>query len=195
MDKPIVIFDLDNTLLDTARFKKDIFTTIERFGVSRRKALECYAHIKNDPFTFKKFVNALIPEKLERLTALTVLDTLLTSRASYNYPGAGNMLKKLSKTNKILMVTYGSKNMQTRKIHQSGLGKYFQRIYTTSQPSKSTILKRLHKVHKNRLLLVDDSEIALAQARSIGIATIKVKFAFKNQRYFSGLYERIIKFS
>jgi len=132
------IFDLDYTLLDTTQYKKDL---IEILGTTE----EDFAYFK------KRKINYNVEKHLELLSRYDTREIFFKKNAevinflkkidNYLFPEVKNILKKLSRDHKLILITYGDKDYQELKIKNLEIKKYFKKIIATDQ-DKSKILEK-----------------------------------------------------
>ena len=157
----IIIFDLDYTLFDTARFKKDLSGILkmsnESFGDSYKKHFKD----KGESYNIKKHINVLFRErkiKAEEKNAVQKRVELFFKKSINDYivKDAEDILKKLkSAGHTLILLSFGDKKFQNYKIKNLDIKKYFSKIIVTDK-DKSESLKFL-KDKKERILIVNDN--------------------------------------
>jgi len=155
------IFDLDATLIDTERIKKDIIDFIvSGFGLNKKQALEVY---KNSRKENEKNIFSL--ESLKKETKKIAKDFSEEKWASFvsdfNQPdksllinGVSDILAYLSQEKiPVFVLTLGVKEWQDIKIERSGLknllGKDFGNIkYTEEEDARAGKIKEIREILK-----------------------------------------------
>ncbi len=188
MPKKIIVFDLDNTLIDTSRLKKDLFTLAEKSGLSERRIRGAYKQVRL--FSVAKFSRKLFPvsRTKQQLFGKRVGKLLLMPKR-YNYPGAARFVQRVRRKHSLFLLSQGDREFQIKKLHQSSLSKLFDRVIITSQPSKATALRALRAQYGDRLTLLDNSLSVVQAGRQIGIKTIKIKSGKKDAVYYGKVFK------
>lgn len=193
MSKKTVVFDLDHTLLDADQLKKNLFRYVQTLGVSKTKATINYKQaVKKGGFTIVNYGKILFKNSQKRKRLEKEYISFFIKPKQYNYSGAEDLLKNLSKKYSLILLTYGAKQNQSRKIKQSRLTKYFEKIIITSSTFKKHDLNKLRPKNKD-VLIIDNSPHVKRIADSMNIPMIKVKEHGKDRAYFEKLYHKISK--
>src|SRR3989338_7130190 len=123
-----VIFDLDYTLLDTARFKEklaEIFSEQDFFD-----DYDKYFKAEGVNFDYDKYL----------------------------LPDAENVLKYFQDCgHELILITFGNKNWQAEKVKYLSIGRYFDRvIFEENDKSQSEYLKALGQTNDEVLIINDN---------------------------------------
>ena len=192
MSRKVIIIDFDETLVDTAEIKRRLFGVAKKFGISRAQAEKAYKNLrKKHHFEPERYVQAL--RKYNKKVYWKEFEKIFAKPKEYNYKGAENFLKNLARNNKLILLSYADPIYQKKKIKQSGLGKYFDRIILTTQLSKQKELKKLKNQFGKKLVLLDDKTISVKSAAGLGIRAIKIKKGIKTGRDFTKLLDLVDK--
>lgn len=124
----VFLFDVDNTLLDNDRFQSDLFRHIEReFGRdARARYLEIFEQLR-DQLGYADYLGAL-----ERYRQQDLHDPRFLHMANWVieypfpqrlYPGALDVLKRVRKWGKAVILSDGDAVFQPRKVERSGIWK------------------------------------------------------------------------
>jgi hypothetical protein len=89
-----------------------------------------------------------------------------------------------------VLLTYGDKQFQKTKLKQSELVPCFEKVIITKDPSKKTVLSEFKKSREN-VLVLDDEQKIISEAKKEGCLAIKVKKGVKNSKYYEKLLQRI----
>ncbi|MFH0956101.1 MAG: NIF family HAD-type phosphatase [Candidatus Falkowbacteria bacterium] len=162
-----IIFDLDYTLLDTEKFKKkmaDIFSQ-EDFKADYEK----YFKKQGINFDFDEYLAILndegrIDNKREKKLRLEI-EELISHIDNYLRPDAENVLKYFKDSGaELILITFGNKKWQERKVKNLTIAKYFDNIiYEEQEKYKSEYLKSLSD-GKEEILIINDN---LSEANEI----------------------------
>lgn len=141
-----IIFDFDDTLFDTNRFKKDIFQILEKTGLKKDLLQKTYLEvIEKDNYTFKKHLKEIrrSVSKLNTKEVSKSLHNLLENK--YLFESVEINLKKLKERHKIILLTKGDVEFQNIKIKESGISKIFNKkdIYIVAK-DKLSIIKKIN---------------------------------------------------
>lgn len=169
----IIIFDVDNTLIDTERMKQDIFfvTAMEQ-GLNLEQAKKVYQDVRNVDgvveFSAEKFARVLAERVGKDADALNVdIQKKLQDIASQMcIPGAKEMIEHaLQKTSEVYVLTLGVHAWQEQKLVMSGLAELFpkeKRIYPAmdlkAEDAKVVALKDFfgQKIEQEESILIND---------------------------------------
>lgn len=193
MKKNIILLDLDRTLFDTDRFKRDLFHAAKELGVPVRRAKEISSgRFVREEFHQGKYARALFREKKLQRSFLNKCDALFHKAEEYWYDGALDFLKRLKKRHQLFLLSYGDPAYQLKKIPKN-LAVLFDQIIITREEAKLKELLQLKKEHPiARFLLLDDSRMAIASARQAGVAALRVKSGPKKRECFETICTKIL---
>ena len=188
--KKLVIFDLDQTLIDVVRFNSKAFELVfqKMFGIK-----STFTKVNYPGKTIKDLVNEVAElEKMKRLTRKQVLDfiklyelklkhTLPKNLDNYLLPGVRKLLKKLSKNYLLAIITGSPKHEVNKILKNTKLKKYFKIVLTGEDARNKKKLARLaHKkadiIAKKHLkpIMIGDSTEDINAGRAINALTIGV---------------------
>src|SRR5215469_17740832 len=126
----VFLFDVDNTLLDNDRFQGDLFRHIEReFGrEARERYLAIFEELRAE-LGYADYLGALERYRQEKLhdprllhMANWVIEYPFPARL---YPGALDVVRRVKKWGKAVILSDGDAVFQPRKVESSGLWKAF----------------------------------------------------------------------
>lgn len=144
-----VLFDLDDTLLDFHRAEAEaIRYTLKEFGIDptdENVALyskinrSCWAKLETGEFTREEVLHRRFDMLFETLGVdgdsheTQKLYEYRLSLGAYYLDGAEEMLNALYGRYRLYMATNGIVNVQSRRIKDSGIGKYFEEIFVSEK--------------------------------------------------------------
>lgn len=194
-NRPILIFDLDDTLIHSDIVRRHVEQSGKPWGVTKKTTRAIGKKIRQGtPFTIQNFVKELFPnETSKRKIIIDGFNQLLQQGDKLLYPGVVPFLKDLAKRYKLVAVTYGDKKIQRQKLKYTGLENFFDQIIITNDVTKLVPLMNLRKKNKVPFLFLENSDTVCKDAEAMGIATIKVKRSFKDKLYFATLKQKIKK--
>lgn len=156
-----VFVDLDDTIFNTRQFKADIFKILSVFGVKEDDFNLSYKTAAEAPmfgyydYTFEKQLEALrqmgyvLDDKI-----IITLNSLFNN--NYAVSDAEDFLQFLQcKAKEIILLTAGNHFFQDKKIRNTYLLKYFDRMKIIDG-GKDLILERIN-LDKNKVLFVNDN--------------------------------------
>ena len=161
-----IIFDIDNTLLDT---KKDCiecyknYLKIKNYKIESNdlfKILYEYEFVGN--FEKIDLVNYL-NQKLDNIYSLENLEELLKMYSNYSTlinENTKNILEYLSKKYEIVVLTNWYKDCQNERLKKVGINKYFKKIYGVEdgiKPNKETYKNACDNYQYEECLIIGDS--------------------------------------
>ncbi len=133
-----IIFDFDYTLFNAGAYKKALSKSLEAFGINQKiwqKTYEISKKLnKNNEYIPNTHLEILAEKYNCNLQDLQkAYEKVIKKTNKFFYSDSIATLKKLSKNNKLYLLTFGDVNFQKQKIHASGTEKYFQKIIITNQ--------------------------------------------------------------
>lgn len=155
-----IIFDLDYTLLDTAKFKEkmaDIFNK-EDFEADYEK----YFKSEGINFDFEKYLDILksqgrIDSEREKELRLK-MGELTRNMDNYLYPKVENVLKHFKESGaELILITFGDKKWQEEKVRNLSITKYFDKIiFEEKDKGQSEYLRSLGETNE-KILIINDN--------------------------------------
>jgi FMN phosphatase YigB (HAD superfamily) len=192
----LIIFDLDDTLINTDQIRRNIVKFAQDLGVSKKMALRARGQVRSSsqPFTIENYGKLLFSNDTDKRKMLAEkFYSMFEKRGEFNYPGIERFLKGLKNKYSLVLLTYGDKDLQKKKINQSGLDKFFSEAIVSRDNTKVAPLIHLQKKHGNNILFIDNAKTTCDAACELGIPMIWVTSARKSEGYFKKLAERINK--
>jgi len=155
-----IIFDLDYTLLDTAKFKEkmaDIFDK-ENFKADYEK------YFKNEGINFDcdKYLAMLKAEGridgAREKELRSEVEKLISNIDNYLKPDAENVLKHFKAGGaELILITFGNKKWQKQKVKNLSIAKYFSNIiFEEKNKHRSEYLKLLSETDEEILIINDN---------------------------------------
>ena len=145
----VVFFDFDDTLFDRGKFIRSL---AEQMGLSRDEFFRDYDRYfkdKDKPYSLKKHLE--IRGKSDKDNGM---DHFLCDLSAFVYSDAHKLLQEFRwQADKLLLLSYGDKDLQNKKIRGSGLAEYFDKIIVTSDKAKT--LKEWYS-DKERIIFIND---------------------------------------
>ncbi len=136
------IFDFDDTLFDTAQFKKKLISLATIFGASKYIFEKTYKEIKtSEQYSFSNHA-----KKMEEHAPLFDSQKFLKSVEMIDckklvFKNSRKVLLTASKKGTIILCSLGNKKIQKDKIRKSGLEGLFAKIILTERPKEETLKK------------------------------------------------------
>ncbi len=157
-----IILDFDDTLFDTARFKKALAAIFKKHKVDFLKTYE-QAKKPKGAYSLKKHL-ALV-QKADIKSIEKDIDKI--NFKQFLFPDVLKFLKTLKKDNSLILLSWGDKEFQLRKIY--GLGQNFTSLFDkiiTGPTEKAKVLDKILKTYKSRpVLFIDNSPQELEKIR------------------------------
>jgi FMN phosphatase YigB (HAD superfamily) len=195
-DRLVFLFDVDNTLLDNDRVKKDMQAALLKLLGERGSAQfwKLYEDVREEldvvsyPETLKRFAEGWEEKEVARKAA-----DLLNNwpYKEYLYPGSLDALRHVTRLGEVAILSDGDDDYQPRKIASAGLteavgGAADVLIYVHKDQFFHDVMRRLPGRH---YILVEDKEKLLAAAKEFmgdRVTTVWVKqghYAHDPQHY------------
>ncbi len=142
------IFDFDDVLFNTKKFKEHMYVCLEKAGINRSAAEEYYAKPKGARLWLKELLshfsvrNDLYEEILNKSKNFINMELL-------------NIIRKLGKEN-CYIVSYGNEEFQKDKINRTQIGSLFSEIMVVPESKKGAIEEICAKHMGEKVIFVDD---------------------------------------
>lgn len=159
-----IVFDLDYTLLDTAKFKEALAAAVTAQGVSRGRYEETYqAVVKRegkvydyDPEAHLAALKADLPDAAAADEARRGIAAVLADTEKYLYPGAVELLQELRANGAgLALMTLGNEKWQRAKVEHSGLAAMFDEVLATEK-KKAAAIRELGR-DGGKIIVVNDN--------------------------------------
>lgn len=144
------IFDFDDTLFDTAKFKELIFTTLLAYGTTSPDEIKASYDAERKsgpPFSLMNFLKKFNAEG-EYMKIMSHCPYLLNTELI-------DAVRRLGKEN-CYIVTHGEREFQEAKIKESGIWNFFSLITTTAKGKKEQI-EEVCKIYPNESVVFIDN--------------------------------------
>ena len=171
----ILLFDLDNTLLDTEKFKKDksfIFGLSPEENKIHGDLLFKNKGLHYNPKTHLQFLlkSGRIKTETGRRKIEHRYQKLVEEIDRYLFPEAEKTLAYLKKQgHRLILMTLGDPSLQKSKVDNSRIKKYFEKtIYETKDKSKNKFIKQLARLKQDILIINDKASEAMAIKNMLG---------------------------
>lgn len=197
-DGLIILFDVDDTLLDFAKSERRAITyTLDKFGIEPTEELisayseinlACWKLIEDNKITRKQLDRMRFDILTERY-AIEGKDSVAMgacyrkelSRSCYVIRGCRAMLTRLSQTDRLFIVTNGAEATQLKRLKKAKLDGFFEKIFYSesigySKPYRQFfdyVAANIEGFDPSRTVLVGDSLTSdIAGANNAGLTSI-----------------------
>ncbi len=158
----LIILDFDHTLFNTSKFKKELFSCLADLGIDSNLFTNTYHQVVNrQQGSYDWDINVHL-QCLQKDTNFPLeagkkrIEEVINGSAKYLYSDAKWFLKRLNEDNhKLLLASWGNVDFQKKKIQNTGIKKYFERVIL-SQKSKKQSLERVIK-DADQLIFITDN--------------------------------------
>ncbi|MFA5749959.1 MAG: HAD hydrolase-like protein [Candidatus Shapirobacteria bacterium] len=185
-NKGVILFDIDNTLIDTKKLSFLAYTDIaEQTGLSLEKIIKIKNKYKSTLEKNTDFYPDDLINFLEKKTGQKI-DNSFDKKDFYLeslFEGTVDILKKLQKTNKLGIYSEGFTDYQTKKLEFSGIIDFFD---------KDLIFIKRRKLDKDSLneipdgaTVIDDNPKVIKKIRKIK----RIKTVWFNKKISKGMEE------
>lgn len=143
--KGTIIFDLDDTLFDTAKLKQDFFNTIAKSGIPAHVVRDTYLELREQSpvYDIDQHVDFLYRETGVTVSQDIVDELQNMDYAKYTTTETVALLKDLREEYTLWLLSLGKYDIQMKKLSDTGLIDYFERdnIIITEQPKENELQK------------------------------------------------------
>jgi FMN phosphatase YigB (HAD superfamily) len=161
----VIMLDVDNTLLDNDRAKRDMAAGLEAIlgGPAAHRFWALYEHVRHEtgvvdfPLTLQRFRAEADPAQLQAMD--TLLNTFPYRR--YVYPAAPQVLAHLETLGTTVIVSDGDPVFQAYKIRVSGLGAAVQENVLIFDHKDQHLDEIRARFPARRYVMVDDKDMIL----------------------------------
>lgn len=182
MKYEVILFDADDTLFDFKKSEREAFkNTILEFNMEYDESHHLKTYQEINAIIWKEFEQGLITQEKLKVERFKRLSNKLhisfdennfaksymahLSNASFLYDDSIDLIKNLSKSYKLSIVTNGLTFVQNGRIRKSIISKYFADIVISeeiliSKPNPKIFkhaLKNINHIDKSKVLMVGDS--------------------------------------
>jgi len=171
----ILIFDLDHTLLDIERFKKDkskIFRLTPEENEIQGNNLFKKRGVGYNPYVHLKFLrdsgHIKTDSDVEKIKA--EFQEAMKKSDDYLFPDVEETLAYLkNKGYRLILMTFGDPEMQQPKIDNSRIKKYFEKtICEEKDKTQNDFFKSLANSNEDILIINDRADQSLAMKKALG---------------------------
>ena len=154
-----LIFDFDDTLFNTAEFKKSMFSSIKKAGISYSIAEDNYKKIRSldTPFSLKVFLSLLFSQGKKWKTIGNLYEKIMADCPSFLNKKLINVVSKMGKFN-CYIVTNGDEEFQLDKIKRSGIDSFFDTIDIVPGSKKKNIEQICRNNPNSLVIFIDDKK-------------------------------------
>jgi FMN phosphatase YigB (HAD superfamily) len=161
-----IVFDLDYTLMDTAKFKEALAEAVTACGVSRERYEETYRSIVKregkvydyDPDVHIESLRQDFPDADAAAEARRGIDKVVADSDKFLFPGSAELLKELRREGReLVLLTLGNERWQRRKVEHSGLRDYFDEVIATGK-HKTAEIGKLAEAEGKTIVINDNGE-------------------------------------
>lgn len=154
----IIIFDLDHTLLNTNKLKKDI-AGILNINI-RRYNNDCQKYFADKNFVYSPYELLRILKKEKRVTSTKRykerIENLLKRADKYLHVGALEVVKKFkAKGDKLMLLSVGDRKWQNKKINNLKIRHYFDLVIIIDGEKHKNL--DFLKNSKEKILIINDN--------------------------------------
>lgn len=190
----LVIFDLDDTLVDTSgclapEQRRRAFHAMEQRGLSLQapeQGLELLGKLDEQALSFRYAVREFVSQigadpALAEIGAREFYENIPSDFFLDPLEGAVPLLQQLSREHCLCLVTVGLPQQQRRKLEKAGIDStFFSRIVVALEPDKGvhyeTLLEELKFAPAEALVCGDRVGVDLLPAKKLGMTTVLMRW-------------------
>ena len=169
-----IFIDFDDVLFNTKSFIADMEAVFKKHGISKDIFYETYQSDGNfsgkinskmrsyDPsLQFKKIREKV---KIDTRHLQSDFENLVKDTSKYIFEDVKNFLYKLQKKD-IFLLSFGTNKFQNKKIKNSGIEKYFNKIIIVEQYEKGKAIEKIIGKSRESFCFIDDRVAFLAEVK------------------------------
>ena len=209
-NKKLILFDIDNTIFDSASFRKDVFKKVSKalHSMGTKKTVQEVEKMVDDliekygffdPEIFAQLLKHLSPKDKQKIKAI-YLDT--DGMKNFLYKETVELIAKFTEIGEVGVLSQGRAKFQLAKIASIYNHFHKDRIHI-AENKKTEMVTILNKYSKYRVYYVDDMLTMLEKAKEVrnditplwikqGMFIKKQKSAFKPDKEVKNLTEAYI---
>lgn len=144
------IIDMDNTLIDTDRFRADRLLALAPMGVTKEIYWQTYGEVRKDEagmfrYNDVRHAAALAKHGFDGDKILATLEKVTARLGEYVFPDTFDFLKNLRKyREQMILLSLGASSFQEQKVKLTGVGEHFDRVLIVDD-TKVHVLKNFIK--------------------------------------------------
>ncbi len=140
------IIDMDNTLIDTDRFRADRLQALAPLGVTKEIYWETYGEVRKDEagmfrYNDVRHAAALVKHGFPGEEILDILSAVTARLGDYVFSDTFEFLEAVRKYKEtMILLSLGASSFQEQKVKITGVGEYFDRVFIVDD-TKVHVLK------------------------------------------------------
>jgi FMN phosphatase YigB (HAD superfamily) len=166
-----IVFDLDYTLMDTARFKDTLASSLADCGILPELFWHTYEQTSKTSDKICDYDPArhlgMIGDRLacDRPEALRRIEAVVNRSPEFLFPGAASLLARLrGEKHRLVLFTHGNVSWQKKKAARAGLmDRFDQAIFTPDEKSKADALAKLEPP----VIMVNDNGTEIDELQAV----------------------------
>ena len=142
-----IYVDFDRTLFDCDRFLDDFYNLITNYNIPRDLFKECQNQSRKHGFNPYIILNNLEKKISFDKSIYNDIDKLIINTSSYLYSDAIPFLEYINSLNyKVIILTKGNRDFQSKKIANAHIDKYYDKIIVTMHHKGFLFLNYLQSI-------------------------------------------------
>jgi FMN phosphatase YigB (HAD superfamily) len=154
------IIDFDDTLFDSYSFKKEIFYSLKNIGISEELYSTSYKKARNKKngdfaYSFERHAKILALEGFDFEKTKQVFENI--DIKNFLFSDTFEFLESLKKHNQpLILLSLGDSAFQELKVKNSGIEKYFDRIFFIGDSKEKVLTELFENIHKKNNWFIND---------------------------------------
>lgn len=174
-----IIIDFDDTILNTYKMMQEFIKSFKKAGFSSEEFKEIYKKSKEKKGEFdQKTVIGLFSKlrPFDKRQVAKELAEILERAEEFVYSDFHKFVDNFPKK-ELILLSFGSTDYQKIKIENSGVRKYFDKVYITNKDKVYNIEKIYRKYAGDRIVFIDDKaeEIDKVKEKFPGVIAFKME--------------------
>ncbi|MEA1926331.1 MAG: HAD hydrolase-like protein [Patescibacteria group bacterium] len=198
----MVFVDFDDTIFNTKKFKRDYISLFEKEGITKREFDDSYyldgIKRENEEMIRMYDVDAQL-KKLESVKGRDLkglasqIDRFMKDTQKYVFEDFYKFVGNFS-NDQLILISFGSRSFQTRKIRSSGVLNYFSKIVVTGGSKSEYVNDIVKEREKEKIIFLDDRCDQITNVVQCVRSIVPIRIKRKEGRYSSVKTPKTIRY-
>lgn len=181
--KNVLIFDYDGVIVDSLDiFMKDFISACDKNGFNQVKTKEIFLNLFDGNMYESMVKLGIAKDKIPSILEDLKLSLLSDQDRLSLFDGINNMLKELSKENKVIIITSNVTKVVEEFLKSRGVNYFEEIIGAEKETSKVKKIEAIKSQHSDRqYFYIGDTKGDIVEGRKAGVKTIAVTWGWHSE--------------